>query len=104
MHKLIPIALLLLGETLAIYAELIAAKGRLVVALVWGFPATTALILGYYLGYKTTNNIWAITAMSIGSICVAEPVLILMMFHQAPTRNALLALFLGVFGIIIASR
>jgi uncharacterized membrane protein len=58
------------------------------------------LLLGYYLGYRGLKNIWVVTVVSIGSILVAEPVLILVFFRDAPTPGAWVGLGLAVLGII----
>ncbi len=93
---------LFFGETLAIYGELVAAKGRPWTGLAIGSVGMPLLIWAYYAGYKQ-GGIWQVTATSIGSILIAEPVLIILMFREAPGRNALIGCLLGATGLIVAS-
>lgn len=58
------------------------------------------LVSSYVIGYGQLKNIWIITAISIGSIIVVEPVLTYLLFHQIPTPGAMTGLALGVLGIV----
>ena len=93
---------ILVGESLGIFGELLAAKGKPAIGFAIGLVGWALLIWGYWAGYKQ-NSIWQITATSIGSILVVEPMLIVLLFQEAPGRNALIGCVLGALGIIIAS-
>ena len=105
------LALIFVGEAFAIYAEMRAArihsqksdfidvfKFSFVLMLIGG----GMLIAGYVLGYQSFNNIWIVSAVSITSILVIEPILAYSMFHQFPTRGALLGFIFGIAGFIAA--
>jgi uncharacterized membrane protein len=77
MKKVLPIALLFFGESLAIYSEVVAAKNihtfgptfwkmSLVMALA-GF----GLVAGYMLGVKYLQNIWVI-GLALGILGLAS--------------------------------
>ena len=104
--------LLFLGEGFAIYAEMIAARnlnlvGRpflstflkmfFVIIIAGGF-----LIAGYMLGFKSFQNIWIVSAASITSILIIEPILAWAIFQQIPTKGALLGLIFGAAGFLSA--
>ena len=108
--KVLSILLLFLGEGFAIYAEMIAARnlnlvGRpflstflkmfFVIIIAGGF-----LIAGYMLGFKSFQNIWIVSAASITSILIIEPILAWTIFQQLPTKGALLGLIFGVLSQI----
>lgn len=93
---------LLTGEVLAIYGELLAAKGAPWKGCLLGFVSWPLLIWGYWYGYRI-GGIWQVTAASIGSIVIAEPLLVWGMFREYPGRNALIGCVLGVLGLVIAS-
>jgi len=103
LEKLIlPLLALFTGEALAIYGELLSAKGHLWKGLPWGFISWPLLLWGYWAGSKN-GGIWRVTAVSLGSILIVEPLLIICMFREAPERNALIGCLLGVAGIVVAS-
>lgn len=106
------ILLIVLGEALAIYAEMLGAKDAtvasnpilqvflkmfLVMVIAGGF-----LIAGYMLGFKTFKNIWVVSVISIAAILVIEPILAYSVFKQLPTRGAAIGFILGVLGAIAA--
>ena len=93
---------LFFGETLAILGELLAAKEHPWTGLALGAIGWPLLVWSYYTGYKA-GGIWQITATSVGAILIAEPILILLMFREAPGRHALIGCLLGAVGIVIAS-
>lgn len=93
---------LLIGETLAIYGELLAAKGSPWWGSGIGLFGYPFLIFGYWYGYKQ-GGIWQVTATSLGTILIAEPLLVLTMFRETPERNALIGCVLGALGLIVAS-
>ena len=110
-YKLLAIILIFVGEAVAILAEMIAArqygnnrpllqlflKMFLMFAVGGGF-----LVAGYMLGYKSFQNIWTVSVISITSILVIEPVLAYAVFQQLPTRGALIGLIFGVLGFTAA--
>ena len=111
-QKILTIALLFIGESLAIYAEIAGAKYHdlnnsplwqiflkmfLLVAVAGGF-----LIAGYMLEFNAFKNIWIVSATSITSILIAEPIISWTLFHQMPTTGAIVGLALGALGFIFA--
>lgn len=108
MQKGVAVILLFLGEALAIYAELYAAKKNvslfdkelflkmfLLMAVAGG-----ALIAGYMVGYKLFSNVWIVIALSIGAIVVIEPAIAYFLFKELPTKGAMIGLVLGVVGML----
>ncbi|HLF54661.1 MAG TPA: hypothetical protein VI612_02995 [Candidatus Nanoarchaeia archaeon] len=107
--KIIVIVLLFVGEALSIYAEMLGArtfdgsnlfihvflKMFLIIALAGGF-----LIAGYMLGFSAFKNIWIVSAASITSILIIEPILAYTIFHQLPTKGAFIGLILGAIGFL----
>jgi uncharacterized membrane protein len=82
---IIVIALIFIGEALAIYAEMIGARTHslnsqpfisiflkmfVVIAVAGGL-----LVAGYMLGLGTFKNIWIVSVISITSILIVEPIL-----------------------------
>ena len=110
--KLVAIACIFLGEALSIVAELIASKqvGAHASNYLWIFFGASALVIvggmllvaGYMLGYLNVKNIWIITAISVGSILIVEPIVAVLLFKQLPTAGALIGLVLGGLGIVSA--
>ena len=91
-EKLIAVLLVFFGETFSIGAELIASKrvaepGADYVSIVlWMFVPIVVggafLVIGYMLGYLHLKNIWIVTAISVGSILIVEPILAFLLFPQ----------------------
>ncbi len=112
MLKIGTILLIFLGEILAIGAEIVAAKYNALSdgkfssiffkALPVFFLASILLLTGYMLGLRAFKNIWIVSAVSIGSIIISEPIINYLVTHQLPTTGALIGLVLGVLGIISA--
>ena len=108
MKKIIPILLLFIGESLAIFSEIIAARNiNNFFNTFWKMAliATLAglfLTLGYMLGMKYIENIWVVGAVSIASIVVVEPIITYLIFHELPSRGALIGLILGILAILSA--
>ncbi len=110
MYKLLAIALLLVGEAFSVYAEMIAAKEHalanqsfqtiFIKAFCQMAIAGALLIAGYMLGYRSFRNIWMVSALSITSILLMEPLIGYLVFLQIPTRGALIGLILGAVGFI----
>lgn len=99
---LLVIFALFFGETLAIYGELVAAKGNPWTGLCFALLGVPFLIWAYTTGCKL-GGVWQITAASIAAILIAEPILIFTMFHEMPNRNTLIGCLLGAAGLIIAN-
>ncbi len=109
--KIFVVLLILAGESASIYAELAAAKNHtlsqqpFLSAFLKMFPFIIAagglLLAGYILGYKSFQNIWIVSAVSITSILVVEPFLDYTLFQQLPTKGALIGLILGVIGFVV---
>ena len=110
--KILIILLVIIGETLMIYAEMIGAKTfaissnpflkvflkmLLIMTISGGF-----LIAGYMLGFNAFKNIWAISIASITAILIIEPILAYSFFKQTPTTGAIVGFILGVLGFIAA--
>ena len=106
--KVIGGILLFGGEAIAIYQEMVAARAAKAGSLsfgvgawlfAWMMVSGVMLLAGYYLGYLSFKNIWVVTVISIGSILIAEPLLILAFFRESPTLGAWIGLILAVLGI-----
>ncbi len=109
--KILALALILIGEAMVIYAEINGAKiysgnftfqqaffKSIIAVLIGG----CILLAGYMMGYRGFKNIWIVSAVSITSILVIEPVLNYIIFQQLPTRGALTGLLLGAAGFAAA--
>ncbi len=108
MKKVLPLILLFFGESLAIYSEVVAAKNIhtfgstfLKTSLLMTL-AGLGLIAGYMLGVKYLQNIWVIGAVSVVSIIIMEPIITYSIFHELPSKGALIGLVLGVLGLASA--
>jgi len=110
--KAFVIFLLVVGEALSIYAELIGAhqyslhqgsfwplffKMFLLIAAAGG-----CLVAGFTLGYGAFKNIWIVSVLSLTSILVTEPFISYAIFHELPTRGAWFGLAFGVMGCFSA--
>jgi hypothetical protein len=106
MQKIIPILLLFIGESLAIYSEIIATKNIntfMSTFLKMSGVMTLAgllLVAGYMLGLKYWQNIWIVSVVSIASIIIMEPIIIYSLFHELPAKGALIGFILGVLGLL----
>lgn len=108
MYRLLSILLLLGGEAFSVYAEMIAARAHSLnnesFLAIFGrafFQIAVAgalLIAGYMYGYRSFKNIWIVSALSITSILLMEPLIGFIVFQQLPTRGALLGLIFGALG------
>jgi hypothetical protein len=113
LSKVFVVALIIFGEGVGIYAEIMGAKNDqasasgtfwpiflkmfLLIALAGGI-----LIIGYILGIRTFKNIWIVSAISITAILIIEPVIAWTMFHQKPTFGAAAGLVLGTIGLFMS--
>jgi hypothetical protein len=58
------------------------------------------LVFGYMLGMKHFQNIWAVTAISFGTILVSEPLFDYFYIGQVPSFGAAIGFFFGIVGIL----
>lgn len=106
--KIIIILLLFTGESLSIYAEMVAAKTnslknqqslqtflKMLPLIVIG---GSVLVAGYMLGFTSFKNIWIVSVASITSILIMEPFLAYTIFQQLPTKGAMIGFILGAIG------
>lgn len=110
--KILVVIMVLIGEGFSIYAEMIASRSYVETSqpifriFLKTFPiiaiASGCLIFVYALGYRNFKNIWIVSAISISSIIMIEPILAYILFHQLPTRGALIGLILGTLGFLSA--
>lgn len=110
-YGIIAVTLLIVGEILTIYAELAAAKlpdngalaltGLIRPSLLIAV-AGVCLIVAYWMGYHVVGNIWVVTIASLTSILVLEPIVVFAMFHELPSRGAIIGFILGALGFIAA--
>ena len=108
MSKLVPILIIFAGETIAIYAEIFAAREynngsnsfaavffKVVPLIIIG---AAVLLIGYMLGLAKFKNIWIVSAISVTSIFFLEPIIGYTVTGQLPTRGALLGLIFAALG------
>ncbi|MFA6306855.1 MAG: hypothetical protein WCV70_02635 [Patescibacteria group bacterium] len=109
--KLLALALIIIGEAVMIYAEISGAKiysgnftfqQAFLKSIAAIFIGGAILLSGYIMGYRGFKNIWIVSAVSVTSILVIEPVLNYLIFQQLPTKGALIGLILGIIGFISA--
>ena len=110
MRSLLPFVLLLIGEGVFIWMEMLIAHTikspklddslAITKMAVAATLAGLVIIAGYYFGYKSSKNIWLVTAVSIGSILITEPIISWIVFHERPTFGASVGLTFGVLGIL----
>ncbi len=110
--KILVLVLIFVGEALAIYAEMIGARTHhiasqplLQIFLKMFLLSTIAggfLIAGYIFGFKAFKNIWIVSAVSITSILIIEPILAWTIFQQTPTTGAIIGFVLGTVGILFS--
>lgn len=112
LYKFFAIIFIFLGEALAIFAEMVAARTKIssfqniskifFSTFIFIVAGGLLLILGYILGFKEFKNIWIVSVISITSILIIEPILAFAIFRQLPTRGAILGLVLGILGFLSA--
>ena len=109
--KIFAIVLILFGEMITIYAEMLLARNNFSnssLSKVFWPPffimvlGGTLLITGYFTGFGAFKNIWIVSVISITSILIIEPTLAYTIFHQLPTKGATLGFILGALGFIMA--
>ena len=106
----IVIGCIFFGEILMIYAEQLGAKLYGISGYTFGhsFLLTLApllagavlLVFGYMLGLKHHQNIWTVTAISFGTILLAEPLFNYFYLGYLPDASETVGVLLGVAGII----
>ena len=102
--------LIFLGETIAIYAEVQAAKNIGAAPTVYQylpfFALITigglALVVGYVMGVAILKSIWVVSVASITSILISEPIINYLVFRQLPTLGAGAGFVLGAIGLVVA--
>ena len=96
--------LMLFGEALIIYSELEAARQRISVFIVGcAIISSLLLLFAYSQLMLLSGSIWTVSAMSILSVCVSEPLLIWILYKESPSLKSLIGFSLGVIGIIVLS-
>lgn len=107
---LIAIALIFLGESVSIVAEMISSHSANFGGNAWNAffmmflvitVAGALLIAGYILGFSAFRNIWIVSVTSIVSILIMEPLLAYLVFRQLPTLGAAIGLILGMAGLVV---
>lgn len=103
------LASIFFGEVLIIYSEQLGAKlyGLLSYPFLTAFAFTiipaflgaALLVTGYMLGLKYHQNIWAVTALSLGSILIVEPLFNYLYIGHVPDTSEFIGVLLGVAGI-----
>ena len=94
---------MLLGESLCIVSEVMMARRYswsitfLLITL-----AGAPLLWAYRYGYAAFRNIWVVMVVSMVSILVAEP-LVILFFFEIPTRGAMMGFCCGVNGFVLAA-
>jgi hypothetical protein len=102
------ILLLITGEAISIYSEMVAAKAYSrdgapftgIFARNSGLIALAGamLISGYMVSYTSFRNIWIVSVVSVTSILFVEPGLTYFVFRELPGRGASIGLVLGALG------
>ena len=105
--KIFSIFLVFFGELLAVYAETFIIKYKLFSGNFWKlFLLITIggflLLVGYYLGYKAYQNLWVITVISIVTLLITEPLILVVFLNQTPTVGMLTGFALGIIGLFLA--
>jgi hypothetical protein len=105
MNKFIAIFSLFIGEALAIYPELLITRGA---SWAWTFFIITLagipLLIGYRLGSQCFTTVWPVFVVSLTSIVIVEPLLLLFWLKQVPSWGSVAGLILGVIGMFLAIK
>lgn len=104
------IACIFFGEVLVIYSEQIGARlygigtysfgSAFVWTLVPAIAGAILLVIGYMLGVKLHQNIWAVTALSLSSILIVEPLFNYFYIGHVPELGSFIGFLFGVLGIL----
>lgn len=106
---LLAFALLVIGESLNIFAEMFSAKlpgwqslfeYKNLFLFVMVIAGCSFLLFGYAVGYGASKSIWTVTVASVVAILLVEPILSWIFFHQLPEKGALVGVILGAIGFI----
>jgi hypothetical protein len=110
--KTFAVILILFGEMITIYAEMLLARNNFFnpssfLKVFWQpffimVIGGSLLITGYFTGFGAFKNIWIVSVISITSILIIEPILAYTIFHQLPTKGAAIGLAFGILGFISA--
>lgn len=107
--KIIAFLSIVFGEVLIIYSEVLAAKlytsnvsfsSTLTQTIPAGIVGAILLVIGYALGLKAFQNIWIVSAISIGSLLIVEPMFNYFYIGHTPTLGSGIGFALGVLGIL----
>ena len=101
--KALFLVLILIGEAMAIYSEVIAAKEynnlRTMAWMLWWITvAGFFLIPGYMLGMKMFKDIWLVSVVSIVCVLICEPILVWSVFKEVPSLGSILGFVFGMVG------
>jgi len=106
---LLSFGLLIVGEGINIWAEMLSAKlpGAQSLFEYKNLPlfamviiGCSFLLFGYSVGFQASKSIWTVTVASVVAILIIEPFLAYAFFHQLPEKGALVGLILGAIGFI----
>ncbi len=101
--------ILVVGEGLNIWAEMLSAKlpgpnslleFKNAILFLMVFVGCSFLLVGYSVGYGASKSIWTVTVASVVAILITEPFLAYFFFHQLPHKGELVGLVLGIIGFI----
>jgi hypothetical protein len=101
--------LLIVGEGINIYAEMLSARLPGTAALLeyrnlflFGMViiGCSFLLFGYTIGFQASKNIWVVTVSSVVAILLIEPLLAYAFFGQLPQKGALVGVILGAIGFL----
>ena len=108
--RFLSLVILFVGEGAGIWAEMMGARAYIqpgatfTRALLPTIPlilvSAFLLVTAYTLGLRAFTNIWAVTAISVGSILIVEPLFNLLYIGQTPTFGSGLGFFFGAAGIL----
>lgn len=103
------VGLVFLAEAMIIAGEMFAAKAQgtpfLSVTTHWklftlAICGAILLLIAYHAGYREGKNIWIVSAASVSSIVLMEPLLAYMFFRELPERGPLVGIILGSVGLV----
>jgi hypothetical protein len=108
--QLVVLACIFVGEALVVFSEVWSAKlysalgyslpHSVLISLAPGVAGVLLLALGYALGIKVHQNIWAVSAISLGTYLIVEPVLNVLFVGQMPALGSGIGFVLGILGIL----
>ncbi|MBX4192598.1 hypothetical protein KW798_03910 [Candidatus Parcubacteria bacterium] len=110
LYKIVAVALVFLGEALAITGELFASKNTAsghYLTTFWQMSLLMAvggalLVAGYMVGYHYFKNIWIVIVVSLATLAIGEPLLAYVLFGESPTTGALIGLILAILALLSA--